>query len=419
MFGYVEDANRSIMETMEFVFKTQTVKKLARMFIDRIEAQLLPKFDIPPDVDLQVDLEIPVDREFLLNKFERGIPLNTYKPDEFRAAFGDEPLPDDAGDRLFRTMSLVEDKFGEEDEEPPAPKPEPPPPQEPPEEEEESLKGLDFPNSILSTTDMRDRRAKATERQREVWRQRMTTEMEMFFDEEAARVLKVLRETKSIAKDLKQSDIDAILAALGLEGKEYEEALMPLLTELTVFFATDAIDDVGGLPRPGWQLPEGWPGEIPTEIPYEHVRAIQLVGEDLPLRSKLINQETAKEIQKLCQQAMNEGVGRDELGRRLREKFTEMGRARSQTIARTEVGRAVTRAKQDGWKLAGMQGREWVTFPKHRDTVFHNGISGQKAVTGAPYPNIAGISAMGPLMTGDPNEDCNCRCDEIPVKTMR
>jgi len=414
MFGYVENANRSIMESMEYVFKTQTVKKLARMFGDALEAFVLPKFGLPLEVDIDIDVDIPIDKEFELEKYKAGIPMAVYTADEMRAEFGDEPLPDGAGERLFREMRLVEDAPGEKPVgvEPPEPSPQPPSPSSnEPEEEpqaamtetdtepmvgEAAAAASDFPGSVLPSKAQRDAYVVAADRQREPWIRLMEEKLTTYFIQQSGRILKALR----TRKDLRQADADAIMQELQKEDEYYSEAVLATLIAMTMHFGSEAIEQVGG-----------------TAI-YERVRAVQLVGKGLEERSKLINSTTAEKLRELLQQGMAEGIGRDEMGRRIKELFVDMTPARAATIARTEAGRAVTLAQQDGWRLAGMEGREWVTWPDHRNTDFHNSISGKVAATGEPYPNIAGISAMGPRLTGVPGEDCNCRCHEAPVRRM-
>ncbi|MFJ8852357.1 phage minor head protein [Streptomyces sp. NPDC102437] len=177
--------------------------------------------------------------------------------------------------------------------------------------------------------------------------------------------------------------------------------------------AHDAADSVGGelddtwtdLPArydDGRQLPEGL-GQYATTT--EHL--LRAVGDRLA--------ETARTE---LAAGLNAGEDVDQLRARLREAFAregaQLGTAREERIAVTEVGRAWNTATLEaGRALTGPDRplvKQWRTRGDRKVRDAHDAVDGQLQLLDDPF-NVAGVPMTGP---GDPTAPaalvCNCRC---------
>lgn len=403
MLGWISDANRSNMDAVERGFLKRTVQPLARSFGAVIQQQVLPWFGKSSErLRVRVNLDIPEDMQFKLNKLKDGMTLGVYNADQWRADFGEPKRPDGGGNQYYTLANLIpEGTFTL------------PPATEPPKafsvvEPQKMLPAkqeLPFPKSLLKTHEAREKQARMSDRLREAWVAAVARDMEKFMDAQAKRLLAALRRTKADKPPpVDDSDLAAIMIAMEAEDAALVAALAPMMERVVITFGTGALEG------------------LPSAPSYQAARALAVVADDLPRRSRLINETTAEKLREILQQGMADGIGGDEMGRRIRAYFTDMTEWRSKLIARTETGRASTIAKQDAWKQFGAPGREWVEFPGNRGETnaepVHLAANGAMARTGEPYV-LAGMAIMGPRMSGDPGVDCNCFPGDILVQSTR
>jgi HK97 family phage portal protein len=431
MLGYVADANRANMATLEYIFKTQTIKPLGRMFCDTIEARLLPMFKGSDNLSAELDYEIPRDDIQHLAEITAGFERSWFNADECRAELGYMPKGDETGEQYFISAALIriEDAINPPEPEPilmPAPEDATPPDATPPEntkpneQPEEDVDANDaaaksievarsaddieakyHSRSLFKTVVARSARAVATDQLRSAWTEAYHAKLEKFLRGQKKRVLAAMRDSyKAIAKDA--SDYQRWLDdAFNDEDAEYEAAMKGITERLVIAFGTSAVHDLN--PAASYRL-----GKMR-----------EIIANDIHTRSHLINETTGKQLRELIQTAIDEGdINATGLGRRIAEYFNDISVARANTIARTEVGRAQTMAKHDGWEQMGAAAREWITFPGNRgetdDEPVHLEADGAIARMGEPY-DLAGMAIMGPRESGLPDVDCNCRCDESPI----
>lgn len=104
---------------------------------------------------------------------------------------------------------------------------------------------------------------------------------------------------------------------------------------------------------------------------------------------------------------MEEGLGIQEIGRKLREYFDDMSVARARTIARTETGRIVSMATNEAYKQSAVvTGKEWLTAGDAKVRPEHQMNNGVIVATDGTFPN--GEQFPGQL-------SINCRCALAPA----
>ena len=427
MLGYVSDANRANMTALEYIFKTQTVKPLARQFCDTIEARLLPMFG-DKGLTCELDLEIPRDDVQHLAEMTAGFERNWFNADECRAELGYTPKTDGTGEQYFISAALIPVELAIN---PPEPEPylmpgaeeeEPKPEEDAANEDNKAVTDAEaevskgdntkiyHPRSLFKTDISRAARATATDALSQAWIEAYHAKLEKYLSGQKKRVLAAIRETFKSVISKEVNPFDQILEGiLAEEDEKFAEVMKPTVTRLMIAFGTAAVHDL----KPG--------------ASYRIGRMRQYVADDLIHRSQIINKTTAQELRALIQQAFDEGdINATGLGRRISEYYTNMPEGRANTIARTEVHRSQSLAKHDGWLQMGAVAREWIVFPGNRgegegDSVgveVHAFIDGNPdmavARMGEPY-DLNGFVTMGPGLSGDPSMDCNCRCDEAPI----
>ncbi len=133
-------------------------------------------------------------------------------------------------------------------------------------------------------------------------------------------------------------------------------------------------------------------------------------GAELVVR---ITATTMRTFRRLLDETVLEGVGTEEIARRLHEAWTDISRMRARRIARTEIVRAsnfgsITGARQIETEMGLTLRKEWIeTFDERtRDSHFIDQVVGMEE----PFM-VGGYEAMYP---GDPalppEESINCRC---------
>lgn len=145
-------------------------------------------------------------------------------------------------------------------------------------------------------------------------------------------------------------------------------------------------------------------------------------------RSRLINEHTAARIQRLLERGVADGVGMDEMERRIFDNFETISRGRSKAIARTETGMAVNIATDEAYKQSGVPLEEWISAraptplgnPVRTD---HQDLDGQVVKVGDEVFKIengpdAGATASTPMQFGIGRQDINCRCGTAPLRFM-
>ena len=265
-------------------------------------------------------------------------------------------------------------------------------------------------SSLYPSLELRAAKIAGLDSKRATWQKRCEKALRGYFAGQQERVLNAL----GLPSGRSTRAMDALPGwdDVGLdedqETKKYSEAMKPLQTGLVIEFGQDALDEleakglVFNVERPEFQR---W------------------LTENLTERSQLINSTTAKGIRKI----LDEGAGESaqELAYQIGEMYDKISDSRIVSIARTEVGRASSKATLEGYQQFQTATdetilKEWVTardanvrdqFPND-----HTAMDGVTVGLDEDFPMPGGGTTPGPLLSGNAGFDINCRCATAPLK---
>ncbi len=158
-------------------------------------------------------------------------------------------------------------------------------------------------------------------------------------------------------------------------------------------------------------------GELNVDVAFDMLNPFvldhmaQVTGE----RIVGINNFTREIIRGELIDGMQAGEGFRDLAARLRGQFDWMDRARSQTIARTEVVRSSSFASVEAYSQSGIvEVKRWIVTPdgERHDSLGYGGVV---ADIRSPFQFDDGFSAPYPGEFGIAWQDINCRCAVAPV----
>lgn len=133
-----------------------------------------------------------------------------------------------------------------------------------------------------------------------------------------------------------------------------------------------------------------------------------------------INRTTESQIRSIIRGGLDEGLGVDKIGKRIRETAAPMSALRAHIIARTETHTAANFGAQTAAELTGLDmKREWVSASddRTRDTSEADHVDADGQVVGMKEPFI--VSGEKLMFPGDPSGSAsniiNCRCSVVFV----
>ena len=144
------------------------------------------------------------------------------------------------------------------------------------------------------------------------------------------------------------------------------------------------------------------------------------IGRVMATKITQINRTTESQIRGIIRGGIDEGLGVDKIGRRIRELSTPMSALRAHINARTETHTAANFGAQAAAELTGLDmRREWVSASDERTRTSppgkfdHADVDGQVRGMNEPF-DVSGQALMYP---GDPRGSAgniiNCRCQVV------
>lgn len=128
-----------------------------------------------------------------------------------------------------------------------------------------------------------------------------------------------------------------------------------------------------------------------------------------------------RQLRDIIAQGLADGIGVEEIGRKLREYFDDMSVTRARTIARTETGRLVSMATDEAYRQSSVvTGKEWLTARDSNVRPYTEGkLTGVEGSVNDHYQNEGVIVAPGGTFPNGeryPGElTINCRCALAPA----
>jgi len=129
-----------------------------------------------------------------------------------------------------------------------------------------------------------------------------------------------------------------------------------------------------------------------------------------------ILETTRQDITQILSNAREDGLGSEEMARRLEQEIDEVNRQRGRVIARTEVITASNKASHEGAKSTGLNlEKEWADSADNRVRDSHEVVDGQTKRIDEPFrwtsPESGQVEAMYPAQASLPAaERIQCRC---------
>jgi len=217
--------------------------------------------------------------------------------------------------------------------------------------------------------------------------------LEKYFDELKNRIAQKYTSTKAVGDDLidGQQEVETVF-----------DILTPLQKELFLLNAKQALDALG----------------IDTDFEYTAKISDALDSYNLKLSKTLVS-TTTDQIKTILRSAIDQGLGPNETADLLDSRLTELGKNRSQTIARTETIRTNNLSTNEAWKQSGVvEYKEWFTATDERVCPFCGEIDGKKILMDDNFFD-KGDEFLGMKLdftdTTAPPLHANCRCTLLPI----
>lgn len=166
-----------------------------------------------------------------------------------------------------------------------------------------------------------------------------------------------------------------------------------------------------GMPLWGKMIIDGAKARRPARAkPFEPM-VVDWIRKNSVLKVQQITKTSREQLRNIMSRGRQEGLGASAIASLIREDFDAIGRARSQTIARTETHSAANAAQ---WMAADSLGipmqREWIAAEDERTRQDHSDANGQVVGMDEPF-EVGGESLMQPGdPSGSPEQIINCRC---------
>jgi len=132
-----------------------------------------------------------------------------------------------------------------------------------------------------------------------------------------------------------------------------------------------------------------------------------------------ILETTRQDITQILSSAREDGLGSEEMAKRLEDEIEEVNRQRGRVIARTEVITASNKASHEGARATGLNlEKEWLDSSDSRVRLSHEVVDGQTKRIDEPFrwtsPESGEVEAMYPAEATLPAaERIQCRCVSV------
>lgn len=129
---------------------------------------------------------------------------------------------------------------------------------------------------------------------------------------------------------------------------------------------------------------------------------------------KFVDETTRNILRPILVDSISAGDGPRVTARKIRESFGDMTKARSNTIARTEMLRASNYATWQTQIASGLVGhKRWLTTVDGNERDTHFGLNGQERSISQPFTSSSGDTAQHPGAFSTAAENVNCRCSIV------
>lgn len=118
----------------------------------------------------------------------------------------------------------------------------------------------------------------------------------------------------------------------------------------------------------------------------------------------------------LAREFYENGKGPQAVANELDDIFPETYAGRAANIARTETGIAQSTTQQEAYARNGVERQQWITLMDDKTRDDHAEMDGVVTALDEMFQMPDGSEQPHPLYDGGtPEENCNCRCDTVPL----
>lgn len=217
-------------------------------------------------------------------------------------------------------------------------------------------------------------------------------------DEEDDDTTNALALPRATRKDLTVDQIEAILAEL--TDKDMREAIEPVLRQVIEQFGSAQLAELG----------------VETAFNMQSVAVQEFLSRSAGAHVRGIGKTTRGKLRRVLTQASADGLGTNDIARKLRAQFRSFKGRRSLLIAQQETARASTFAVNESMKQGGVEEKEWLSTRDDRVRESHQALDGQRVPVDDNFTSpVTGNSGPHPTELGDPQDDLACRCVALAV----
>ncbi len=266
---------------------------------------------------------------------------------------------------------------------------------------------IDFPNSIYPTMQSRAAAIETFDRLRRKYDGEIRSLMLAHWREQKRKVERVLQGQlvtasgnggyqKRFNEDEIAAQIDALMSG---EADILAEKMTPLVRGIIIDFGALGMSEVK-------------PGGFFNIDDFDVSNKIAI---DLRERARLIETITsADELKDIIRAGFDEGQGMGEITSRILDKYSDWEDYRAERIARTETNHASSQGTLEGYKQAGVAGKEWLTARDAKVRHAHEELDGDIVALDGLF-SADGYQTQAPGLFGVAGQDINCRCRIAPV----
>jgi HK97 family phage portal protein len=424
ILGDVVDANRAAADTNRLVFDRHTIKPQVGLICDALTHQLaVPEFGV--DTRVVVEAFVSDDEDLRLREEQQDLSLKVRSINQVRqdrgldpvewgkdpiGSFSDQPYSGEPGANLFAPS---EQESGPDDSDDSS--------DEPMQEADEELEAEQEEGRAFLVRREQARIA-AHFAPEAAWSRVLQAEAE-FIPLMLSNLRRVFAGQKALTLDFMAKNEDLLRAIQGGYSRaDLVEQLFELedMTRLFDVLVTPIREDV--FKKSGEAVLQGLGKPPLLSFQEAAIKTMRAQGAELV---KLANATTKAKIRRTLAKGIEEGEGFEKLSKRVREEYKTISKSRARTIARTEVGHAVTSGQLEGYDQSEIVAeKQWNSAldEKVRDT--HGGpghlMDGVRVALVDNFTLLDGEQAKAPRVAPgggrlSAHNGINCRCFETPI----
>lgn len=432
LMGIIENSNRATIDAADYIYRSSVLINRLTRIQRTIQTQIVDRFHESENLIFSFEDVIPSDKEFDLKVATEGLKSGAIKVDEWRQKVGMDPTEDGSGDVYLipTTHTPVRNHLDAAVTEPPPTTPSGPGKvsieQDDEEDEDDELSGeksvkKSFPTykavnwkDGYTAEDLVEISSSFDSVQLELERE-MAKSVHRFMRNQGKRFARYV-DGLDIKEVYELTETKETKAPSGDEQRDAEEQAESILDGF------DWIDEQNKLHEnmsPSMLLAAQRGNQLANDtfemgVSFNLIRdeMLQHIASDGFEKVVGITAQTIALLKKEVVNGILEGLGSEQLAKRIREASDEYGYRRSFVIARTESHSTMVNGAFKTYEEGGSPNKQWLTIIDGRQRFSHSTIDGEIRPIKEKFTN-------GLMFPGDPSgraeEVIQCRCALLPA----